>query len=67
MTYVLTLKQSKIRAQLRGYETKEKDGRLYYYKNGEEVGSTLIDSMAAEPVVSYHASNVIMDEDEDDQ
>lgn len=59
MTYVLTLSQAKARAERLGYTTQERDGRLYYYKNGKETGSTLIDSYTPEPSVSEHAAKII--------
>lgn len=61
MTYVLTLSQAKARAEQLGYTTEERDGRLYYYKNGIETGSTLIDSYTPEPSVSEHATKRITD------
>ena len=60
LTYIKTLTQAKEYAAKNGYETEERDGRLYLYKNGEEIGSTLIDGYTPEPSISAHAINVIL-------
>ena len=67
MTYVKTLSQAKAHAERIGYTTKERDGRLYYYKNGVEIGSTLIDTYTPEPSVSTHAVTLITNADSEEE
>ena len=63
LTYVRTLSQAKAHAERLGYATEERDGRLFFYKNGKETGSTLIDGYTPEPTVSAHAVSLITAED----
>jgi hypothetical protein len=63
LSYIKTLSQAKAHAERLGYTTEERDGRLFYYKNGKETGSTLIDGFTPEPTVSEHAVARIIEED----
>lgn len=59
LTYVKTLSEAKKCAESKGYRTEERNGRLYFYKGGVEVGSTLIDTYTPEPTISKNAESLI--------
>lgn len=63
-THLLTLSGAKALAKTRGYETEERDGRLYFSRHGVETGSTLIDTYQPEPEIARHAfENITKGED----
>lgn len=62
--HLLTLSGAKRLAESRGYSTEERDGRLYFSRLGEEVGSTLISTYqpeGGEPEIARHAVDSITD------